>query len=98
MLRISESIRHNGTQDGAILLDIQHGQMFSMNATAARILELVRRGCDESQIVAEISQVYGGNEDIVRADIVELIERLITLQILKSSVVPDKLDQQRRAR
>ena len=98
MFRISESVRHSGTQDGAILLDVRRGQMFSMNLTGARILELVRRGYNESQIVDEISQAYGVEKDVVRGDVCRFVEAMDKYHILQSSAAAEGLDQTGSAR
>lgn len=85
MPRISESVRQSITEDGAIVLDVQRGQMLSLNVTGARILELVLDGRDESQIVDEISQAYGAAKEVVRLDVVEFLEALAKHHILQSS-------------
>jgi|HubBroStandDraft_5_1064220.scaffolds.fasta_scaffold464603_2 hypothetical protein len=85
MLRISDSVRHSITQDGAILLDVHRGQVVSVNVTGARILELVLDGHDESQIVDQISQAYGADKEVVRLDVVEFLDALGNHHILQSS-------------
>lgn len=76
MFRVPDTIRSAETPDGAVLLDVHHGQMFCLNVVGAKILELMRRGYDESRIADEISRDYGVNQDVVRADVLEFIETL----------------------
>lgn len=83
MFRISDTIRRTETVDGGILLDVHHGQMFCLNVTGAKILELMQRGHDESQIADEISRDYGVDREVVRADVIEFIETLHRHHILK---------------
>jgi hypothetical protein len=52
MFRISNDVRSTQTQDGSILLDIHHGQMFCLNLVGSKILELLERG--DVACVAEI--------------------------------------------
>jgi Coenzyme PQQ synthesis protein D (PqqD) len=83
MFRISDTIRRTNTIDGGILLDVHHGQMFCLNLVGAKILELMRRGFDESHIADEISRDYGMNSEVVRADVIEFIETLHKHHILQ---------------
>ena len=83
MFKISDPIRRTETADGGILLDVLHGQMFSLNIVGAKILELMQRGYDESRIADEISQDYGVNREVVRADVVDFVEILHKHHILQ---------------
>jgi hypothetical protein len=83
MFRVPDTIRSAETPDGAVLLDIHHGQMFCLNIVGAKILELMRRGFDESRIADEISREYGANRDVVRADVLEFIDTLQKHHILQ---------------
>jgi hypothetical protein len=83
MFKISDPIRRTETADGGILLDVLHGQMFSLNIVGAKILELMQRGYDESRIADEISQDYGVNREVVRADVSDFIGSLHKHHILQ---------------
>ena len=85
MLRISDKIRRTETPDGEILLDVHHGQMFSMNVVGSKILELMQRGYDEFLIADEISRDYGVNKEVVCADVIEFIETLHKHHILQAA-------------
>jgi len=87
MFKVSETIRRTETLDGGILLDVHHGQMFCLNVVGAKILELLGRGYDESQIANEISRDYGANSEVVRADVLEFIDTLQKHHILQPSRV-----------
>ena len=60
MYRVSEGIRSTHGQDGAIILDVQQGQMFNLNRNrvGSRILELLESGSAESDIVTVISREF----------------------------------------
>ena len=76
MLNTSDSIRSTRTDDGRILLDVRHGQMFSLNIVGSKILSLIEQGWDEPHIAEEISRAYATNIEIARTDVHEFIEAL----------------------
>lgn len=84
MLRISDTIRRTETQDGGILLDVHHGQMFSLNLVGAKILELLRQGYDEPRIAEEISRAYQISREVAQRDVTEFIESLHKHHILQA--------------
>jgi Coenzyme PQQ synthesis protein D (PqqD) len=83
MLRISDTIRRTETADGGILLDVQRGQMFCLNAVGASILELIERGYDEAQIAEQISRESAVNQQVVREDVIEFIATLRKHQVVQ---------------
>jgi Coenzyme PQQ synthesis protein D (PqqD) len=85
MLHTSDTIRSTETPDGRILLDVRHGQMFSVNAVGSKILDLLERGQDESSIVEEISRLYVMDVEIVRRDVREFIEALSKSHIVRTA-------------
>jgi Coenzyme PQQ synthesis protein D (PqqD) len=76
MYKVSQSIRTTHGQDGAIVLDIQQGQMFNLNFVGSRILKLLETGTTESAIVDEISQKFQVSRDVAESDVQEFIESL----------------------
>ena len=83
MFRISNDVRTTHTQDGSILLDVHHGQMFSLNLVGSKILELLERGYDETRIAEEISNTYGVTGDIASGDVREFVDALYRHHILQ---------------
>jgi len=79
---ISSAIRRAATSDGAILLDVERGQMFSLNTVGSRILELLGKGWNEPQIVAELSATFGADVERVRCDVREFLELLARHHVL----------------
>jgi hypothetical protein len=82
MLNTSDTIRSTQTDTGRILLDVNQGQMFSVNVVGSKILELLEQGWAEALIADEISQAYAINIDVVRADVHEFIDALHKHRIL----------------
>ncbi|MGC2258034.1 MAG: PqqD family protein [Candidatus Sulfotelmatobacter sp.] len=76
MFRVSESVRSTHGQDGAVVLDIQQGQMFNLNFVGSRILELLKTGATELAIVDEISQEFEVSRDVAEGDVREFIASL----------------------
>lgn len=76
MHRLSDSVRSTHGQDGAIVLDIHHGQMFNLNLVGSRILELLESGFAEEQISAAISGEFCADTEVVRKDVAEFLEEL----------------------
>jgi hypothetical protein len=84
MFRISKAIRSTATEDGAILLDIRHGQILGLNRMGSAIFQMLKRGLEPSQIVAEISGEFGTNVAEVQADVLEFIESLQKHDVLEA--------------
>ncbi|MGB2890002.1 MAG: PqqD family protein [Candidatus Acidiferrales bacterium] len=83
MFRISDAIRSTPSQDGTVVLNIHHGEIFCLNVLGSKVFDLLKQGRDESSIADEISREYGANREIVRADVLEFIETLEKHQILQ---------------
>jgi len=83
MFQISETIRRTQTVDGGVLLDIHHGQMFSLNLVGAKILDLLAQGYDEPRIADEISREFQVSQEVVRGHVLEFIEMLEKHHILE---------------
>ena len=54
MLRLAENVRSSQTPDGAIILDIRGGRMFTFNATGSRILRMLEAGTAKEEIVLRL--------------------------------------------
>jgi hypothetical protein len=76
MYRISNGVRSTHGQDGAIVLDIEQGQMFNLNLVGSRILELLESGSAETDIVNVISCEFHAERGTVESDVREFIESL----------------------
>jgi hypothetical protein len=76
MYRVSGGVRSTHGQDGAIVLDVQQGQMFNLNLVGSKILELLEGGATESDIVNVISRDFNASREIVENDVCEFIESL----------------------
>jgi len=82
MYRVSEGVRSTHGQDGAIVLDVQQGQMFNLNRVGSRILELLEGGSEEPAIVDVISHEFNTGREVVKNDVHEFIEALRNHKLL----------------
>jgi hypothetical protein len=76
MHKVSDGVRSTHGQDGAIVLDVQQGQMFNLNFVGSRILELLKSGTSEAEIVDGISREFDISRDLAETDVREFIETL----------------------
>ena len=76
MYTISETVRSTHDQDGAIVLNLEQGQMFNLNFVGSRILELLKHGFNEARIAQEIGREFGISGDIVENDVREFLHTL----------------------
>lgn len=76
MYKVADTVRSTHSQDGAIVLDIQQGQMFNLNFVGSRILELLKAGFTESAIVVDIVREFGISRDSAENDLREFLQAL----------------------
>jgi hypothetical protein len=84
VLKLSEQVRSTHNQDGAVVLDIRHGQMFRLNLVGSRMVELLNAGRTEGQIASEIGREFGVSREIVETDLREFLVHLEKHHLLKA--------------
>jgi hypothetical protein len=89
-LKHSQSVRESETQDGAVLLDIEQGQCFSMNPVAALIWKQLGQGCDPIEIAQNLSRTFDISLHQAGSDVQELIQRLTQLNLLRGPKVVER--------
>jgi len=90
MLAISSTIRKTQTEDGALLLDVERGQMYCLNPVGSTILELVATGCGEREIAVQLSGTYGAEIGTVEADVREFVETMSRHGIVRRATRQEK--------
>jgi hypothetical protein len=73
---VSAGVRSTRNEDGGIVLDIDHCQMFRLNPVGALILESLAKGSAETEIAKEISRQYSISEETAAADVHEFLRSL----------------------
>jgi hypothetical protein len=71
MNELSESLRHTRNGDGAIVLDINKGKMFSTNATGALLFECLSAGLDDAKIIAKFAETFHVDPQLAAADLAD---------------------------
>jgi hypothetical protein len=66
---VSTGVRSTRNEDGGIVLDIDHGQMFRLNPVGALILESLGKGFSETEIVADVACSYDLSYETALTDI-----------------------------
>ena len=75
-MKLSEHVRSAHNQDGAVVLDILHGEMFRLNFVGSRMLELLKDGFTNAQIAETISREFGVARETVAMDLEEFLAHL----------------------
>jgi hypothetical protein len=83
-VKLSEHVRSTHNPDGAVVLEIVHGQMYRLNRVGSRMFELLKQDRTENQIADELSREFGADRDTVAADLKEFLEHLERHQLLES--------------
>jgi hypothetical protein len=88
-MKLSEHVRSTHSQDGSVVLDILHGQMFRLNFVGSRMLELLKQGRTETQIADELSQEFGTARETIADDLQEFLAHLQKHHLLGLAQVDD---------
>lgn len=68
-VEILPSVRSMVTEDGAVLLDIRQGLMFTLNPTGGVIWSLIQRGLRRAEIIGEVCARFGISEEEADTDL-----------------------------
>jgi hypothetical protein len=72
------------TADGGVVLDIDRGRVFSLNASGSVIFQLLEQGITDDQIVGELVKRFAIPAASARADVVDFRKSLETFSLLAS--------------
>jgi hypothetical protein len=82
-LKLSQQLRISVHGDGAVILDIQGGHVFSCNKVGARILTLLQQDISLEQLTEKISSEFQEPADRVRTDLSNFIATLRARELLE---------------
>jgi Coenzyme PQQ synthesis protein D (PqqD) len=82
VVRVPEGIRSVHSRDGGVVLDVRYGHMFNLNLVGSRIVELLRCGYSDCQIIEEISRHFDVSRETVKSDLQEFLESLEKRRLL----------------
>lgn len=83
MYRLPDSVRSAGHADSGVVLDIGRGRMFTLNHVGLRILELLKSGLQEPEIVDRIAHEFGVGIETAARDAREFFETLKQLGVIE---------------
>jgi Coenzyme PQQ synthesis protein D (PqqD) len=63
-------------RDGAAILDVERGQICTLNSTAGTIWCAIEQGTTLDAIVSQISQETGTQLEVVERDVIQFMESL----------------------
>ena len=87
LLKKADGVRSTHERDGAVVLDVHQGQMFTLNIVGSKILRMMELGWPETKIVEDISRQFGIRSDIVERDVREFLECLEKHKLVESHAV-----------
>jgi hypothetical protein len=83
MYRVPKPVRIRHGQDGAVVLDKRHGQMFNLTVVGLRIVQLLTDGRSEENVIREISRECDVSQDVVAQDVREFLRTLEKYQLVE---------------
>ena len=72
----SHRIRSTHTSDGGIVMNIDKGQMFSLNSSGSAIFQLLDKGFGDEAIVGELVTRFEILPEVARRDLADFREAL----------------------
>jgi len=87
MYRLSENVRSAGQADSGVVLDIGRGRMFRLNDVGLQVLELLKSGLQEPEIVDRITTEFGVGFETAAHDAREFFEGLNRLGLIEDCAV-----------
>src|SRR4051812_37953944 len=73
VFRVSEHVRTSHGPNGATVLDIRLGQMFTINAVGSKVLKFLECGAQESEIIDRVCQDFGVSKQTAGSDVREFL-------------------------
>jgi hypothetical protein len=76
MLAITPNLRSSADHDGAVILDISHNAMATLNSTGAYIWQRLERGLPVEAIIDELVRETGIDSALIANDVHLFVEEL----------------------
>ena len=83
MLSLSENVRFTVDQDSAVVLDVAQGKILRLNRSAASLLKLLSKGCEEQSLASALSRFCEIPFDRARQDVSEFLASLDAHGVLR---------------
>jgi len=72
-------------QDGAVILDVQHDRMLTLNSTGAYIWQRLQQGKLIDEIIRELAQDSGVDVNVVNRDVHDFLEQLKSKHLVREA-------------
>jgi hypothetical protein len=86
-LNLVPSVRSVFSQDGAVLMEIKQGMMYTSNPVGGRILKLLSQGVPAESVVETISRECSTPQETVRRDLERFVEQLRSYGLVEQSTI-----------
>jgi hypothetical protein len=83
MVEIAHGVSSTISADGAAILDTDHNQIVTLNATGAYVWEKIQSGETAEGIVQNLSYETGADPLLVAEDVRAFIEQLVQKRLLR---------------
>jgi hypothetical protein len=83
-----ERIRSTHAADGGIVMDIDRGKMFSLNASGSTIFQFLKKGFDDEQIIEELVRRFEIPADLAKRDLEDFREVLKSHSLFADNQLP----------
>ena len=90
-LYIPSSVKETASEDGAVLLDVERGICFSLNFIGLQIWRLLKKGCDQAQIVDILQKEYSIPREQLLNDVSQFMQELEASKLLVDHDQPEKV-------
>jgi PqqD family protein of HPr-rel-A system len=81
---VSDGLRTTRNEDGGIVLDVDHGQIFRLNPVGALILEFLGQGHSETEIAQKIARQYNIREEEAATDVRAFLQSLAEHKLVRT--------------
>jgi PqqD family protein of HPr-rel-A system len=82
-LRVDPAVVAERVGDGAVVVHLETNQILELNATAARLFELLRGGATRAEIEATLLAEYDVEPETLRRQLDELLARLRERRVVR---------------
>jgi PqqD family protein of HPr-rel-A system len=93
--RVSQALRSSQGQDGAIVLNVRSGHMFSINCVGSLILAVLKEkpGIPEDEIAELIGKEFDLSPETAQKDLRRFLQKLIQHQLIETGLRDESPEQ-----
>jgi hypothetical protein len=84
MTTVTPNVRSIVDHDGAVILDIPHNTMVTLDATGAYVWQRLERGLQVGAIVAELARDTSADEGVIARDVAVFMEQLKSKRLVRT--------------